>query len=343
MRSRTSGDDGWNCTDGAPISDVDADNAELWTAYTPEELANALEVATQVASLSDEPLMAGGIRTWDACSGRPCVLPAARGRCAYVQQLADDGLIGPTSQPPTRRVGRPDTRAEFVSQLTPLLGPDRLVAVDPIRRELRDYYEAEAAASTRGPAAGRRVAAAAAFAEMLRAEGRTRVLDVGAGPGTDASAFAEAGLTYVGIDLAVGNAHLARERGHAVIAASLFDLPFRSACFDAGWSMSTLMHVPADEFEVAMRAVLVPLRPGALLGIGMWGGADHEFRTTPGPDGTRRLFSLRTAADNRARLAAHGAIEQWEVWDAGPEDWEYHLAVIRLPSTTGADGSRVRL
>lgn len=79
VRSRTSGDDGWNCTDGAPISDAEVDNAELWTAYTPEELAAALEVATQVASLSDEPLMAGGIRTWDACSGRPCVLPRLAG------------------------------------------------------------------------------------------------------------------------------------------------------------------------------------------------------------------------------------------------------------------------
>ncbi len=75
VRSRTGGDDGWNCTDGAPISDVEAGNTELWTAYTPEALATALEVAAQVALLSDEPLMAGGIRTWDACSGRPCVLP----------------------------------------------------------------------------------------------------------------------------------------------------------------------------------------------------------------------------------------------------------------------------
>ena len=79
VRSRTSGDDGWNCTDGAPISDVEAENADLWTAYTPEELATALEVAAQVASLSDQPLMAGGIRTWDACSGRPCVLPRLAG------------------------------------------------------------------------------------------------------------------------------------------------------------------------------------------------------------------------------------------------------------------------
>jgi hypothetical protein len=79
VRSRTGGDDGWNCTDGAPIADLEVVNPELWTTYTPEELATALGVAAPVASLSDEPLMAGGIRTWDACSGRPCVLPRLAG------------------------------------------------------------------------------------------------------------------------------------------------------------------------------------------------------------------------------------------------------------------------
>lgn len=79
VRSRTHTDDGWNCTDGAPITDAETENSDLWTPYSPDELAAALEVAAQVASLSEEPLMAGGIRTWDACSGRPCVLPKLAG------------------------------------------------------------------------------------------------------------------------------------------------------------------------------------------------------------------------------------------------------------------------
>ena len=79
VRSRTAGNDGWNCTDGAPILDVEAGDQSLWAPYTPDQLATALEVAAQVDSLSTEPLMAGGIRTWDACSGRPCVLPKLAG------------------------------------------------------------------------------------------------------------------------------------------------------------------------------------------------------------------------------------------------------------------------
>jgi len=79
VRSRTAGNDGWNCTDGAPILDVEAADATRWAPYSPEGLASALEVAAQVGALSSEPLMSGGIRTWDACSGRPCVLPKLAG------------------------------------------------------------------------------------------------------------------------------------------------------------------------------------------------------------------------------------------------------------------------
>jgi hypothetical protein len=79
VRSRTAEEDGWNCNDGAPISDVEANDPTLWTAYTADELAASLEVAAQVRCLSEQPLMAGGIRTWDACSGRPCVLPRLAG------------------------------------------------------------------------------------------------------------------------------------------------------------------------------------------------------------------------------------------------------------------------
>ncbi len=66
----------------------------------------------------------------------------------------------------------------------------------------------------------------AEFADSIRAEGRRSVIDVGAGPATDAPAFLDAGVEYVGIDLAVANGVLANESGATVVAASLFDLPF---------------------------------------------------------------------------------------------------------------------
>ncbi|WP_040492689.1 class I SAM-dependent methyltransferase [Ilumatobacter nonamiensis] len=206
---------------------------------------------------------------------------------------------------------------------------------DPATRELRAYYEHEAVARSRGAAAGRRIDAVEAFAVLLAAEGRGSVLDVGAGPATDAGAFTDRSIRYIGVDLAVGNGIVARERGHDVVAGSMFDLPFRPDSFDAGWSMSTLMHVPASDVGRVMREILRPLVVGAPIGIGVWGGPGRDLWSEPDDSGARRLFSLRTASRNRALLEEYGSIEHWEAWDTGPDGWEYHFAILRTPGPSG--------
>jgi hypothetical protein len=75
IRSRTSDDTGWNCSDGAAIDDGTANDASSWTAYTPEQLAADLQLAREIAEISGHRALSGGLATWDACSGRPCVLP----------------------------------------------------------------------------------------------------------------------------------------------------------------------------------------------------------------------------------------------------------------------------
>lgn len=75
LRSRTAGDDGWNCSDGAAVGDDDANDPERWGAYSPEELAARLALAEEVCELGGLRELSGGLATWDACSGRPCVLP----------------------------------------------------------------------------------------------------------------------------------------------------------------------------------------------------------------------------------------------------------------------------
>jgi hypothetical protein len=75
LRSRTAADDGWNCSDGAALADEDAADTDHWSAYTPEELAARLRLAEEVCQLGGTRQLSGGLATWDACSGRPCVLP----------------------------------------------------------------------------------------------------------------------------------------------------------------------------------------------------------------------------------------------------------------------------
>lgn len=75
VRSRTADGAGWNCADGAAIDDETASNPAFWDAYTPEELVAALGLARELRAISGQRELSGGLATWDACSGRPCVLP----------------------------------------------------------------------------------------------------------------------------------------------------------------------------------------------------------------------------------------------------------------------------
>jgi hypothetical protein len=75
LRSRTATDTGWNCSDGAAIDDELANDPREWMPYTPEQLAADLQLAREVSEISGHRALSGGIATWDACSGRPCVLP----------------------------------------------------------------------------------------------------------------------------------------------------------------------------------------------------------------------------------------------------------------------------
>jgi len=198
---------------------------------------------------------------------------------------------------------------------------------------LRNYYEEEARQGTRTrPPAGRRLALRDEFIGQLQAEGRRNVVDLGAGPGRDASGFLDAGISYVGLDLAHGNSVSAAERNVTVVHGSLTAPPLRPASFDAGWSMSTLMHFPEAHVPTALAAMVTVLAPGAPLVVAQWGGSLGDLVDDTELPGQQRLFSLRSFERNCELIAAAGALEHKDLWhDVGPEGWEYHVVRVRLP------------
>lgn len=208
--------------------------------------------------------------------------------------------------------------------------------MDRTGAELRAYYEHEAAERSRKPLTGRRVEIRARYLQLLADEGRRSVLDFGAGPGGDGGAFLEAGCSYVGIDLAHGNGVLAAEAGVTVVQGSISAPPFRPRSFDAGWSMSTLMHIPEPEVAAVLAAMTTPLAPGAPLQIGLWGGDRQDVVTESATGEQRRLFSYRPLELNRALLSTVGSVEQATLWDVVPDGasrgMQYQLFLVRVDS-----------
>ncbi len=205
-----------------------------------------------------------------------------------------------------------------------MTGIDRATLAD-----LRAYYEREAELGRRGPVRANRARALTEFVSLLLKEGRRTVLDHGSGPATDAGGFVEAGIAFVGVDLAVGNARLAADRGFAVVAGSMAAPPFRPRSFDAGWSMSTFMHVPEAQAAEVARGMVGPLQVGAPLMVGLWGGPRRDEIDTTELEGEQRLFSLRTTELNGELLSSAGGTEHLETWDVGPDGWEYQLFLVR--------------
>ena len=195
--------------------------------------------------------------------------------------------------------------------------------------DLAAYYDDEARTGRRTQLSALRHALRGSIVDLLRAEGRARVLDVGAGPGLDAVELAAAGMQVTALDLAHANAVAMHDRGLRAVTASLYALPVRTGAFDAVWSMSTFVHVPRVRVGDALDEVLRVVPPGAPVAIGTWGGLEHEGLLVP-REGGGRFFSLSPHDRWHDLLARQANVERFETFEPDPTSgWEYQFAVLR--------------
>jgi SAM-dependent methyltransferase len=199
--------------------------------------------------------------------------------------------------------------------------------------DLIAYYNNEVEARVGRDLPDARIARRTAYLQQLEREDRRSVLEIGCGPGRDGQAIADAGLDYTGVDLAPASVETCRSLGLKAEVASVLDLPFENGTFDAGWTMSTLLHVADEDLDQALAEIVRVLRPGAPLAIGLWGdatGGEHVWQDDSG-FGPGRFFSIRTDTGLRETLQRHATVEEWLTWDDG-RNMHYQWAVVRTPA-----------
>lgn len=138
--------------------------------------------------------------------------------------------------------------------------------------------------------------------------------------------MADAGLAYAGMDLSSTGVAICRRLGLDAVQASATGLPFADDSFDAGWSMSTLMHLPGDGMERALAELRRVVVRGGLLEIGVWGKDVDGDRVDPGG----RYFRHRTDDELRRLLAATGEVLAFETWDHLDDGAHYQWARVRV-------------
>jgi SAM-dependent methyltransferase len=153
-----------------------------------------------------------------------------------------------------------------------------------------------------------------------------RVVDVGAGPGMDAVALRQRGLSAVGMDFSLGmlRSGLAEFPG-ARVQGDARRLPFASGGVSGVWANASLLHLGFADATLALLEAWRILRPGGLLHVALKHGTGSETETSR--YGLPRFFQYWSGSELDAALAAGGFDVLDGALDAGPRgEWLVRLA-----------------
>lgn len=209
-----------------------------------------------------------------------------------------------------------------------------------IKQALRLAYDAKAEQRDRRAVApwkdeGRRL-----FLDYLLREGRTRLLEIGAGPGSDSWFFHNHGLQVISTDLSPEMVRLCRSKGLEAHVMDFSRLQFPAASFDAVYALNCLLHVPSQELPRVLAEVSRVLRPGGLFYVGLYGGIDREGPWVEDSYLPPRFFVFYSDARMKQALQAFFDIEAFNTVtlpDSEETGMHFQRFVLRRRSVTTSD------
>lgn len=153
-------------------------------------------------------------------------------------------------------------------------------------------------------------------------------LEIGSGPGWDADALEEAGLTVRRTDITQAFIDVQRARGKEVDRLDAINDDFGGP-YDAVVALHVLQHVEPDDLPAVLAKVAGALRPGGrfLVSIPLGEGAGWEI----GESGSPYYRALRSEAEFIAALAQAGLQSEWTERSVHHEEsgWLCLLAELR--------------
>lgn len=207
--------------------------------------------------------------------------------------------------------------------------------------DLALFYDRQASVHNTRAATPNRVACREWFIRLVKRERRRSIFELGCGTGVEGLEFVRAGLRYCAADLSGESVRLATAKGLNASVASGRSLPFPDGSFTAGWSMSTLLHVPNSQIHGVVGELVRVCAPGSPIAVGLWSGDDEEVLNPEDDEEPRRFFSRRSDAAVERIFSCWGKVEHFRTWPEGTGDesgpgrgaWtqHYQFLVLRTP------------
>ena len=157
--------------------------------------------------------------------------------------------------------------------------------------ELRRAYDSKAADRDGVPISPWKAEQRGRFLAELEREGKTKLLEIGSGPGRDGKFFRDRGLSVVCTDLSPEMVSFCRGKGLEAYEMDFLHLDFPAQSFDAVYALNSLLHVPKASMRTVLRDIHGLLRRGGLFYMGVYGGEDVEGPLPEDSYEPKRFFS----------------------------------------------------
>ncbi len=167
------------------------------------------------------------------------------------------------------------------------------------------------------------------FLALLHQEGKTTLLEVGAGTGVDSLFFQNNGLDVICTDLSPDMVNLCREKGLKAYVMDFLHMDFPSALFDAIYALNCLLHVPTRDLPTVLGKLKELLRPGGLFFLGVYGGQEEEGPHEGDPHVPPRFFVHHTDEFMQHTLAQFFEIVSFRTIPVSNRKWHFQAFVLR--------------
>ena len=154
------------------------------------------------------------------------------------------------------------------------------------------------------------------------------ILDLGCGPGFDSAEFRRRGHRAIGTDLSSGMLDFARRQYPGpYIRSDMRQLPF-AASFDAVWASASMLHLPPEDFPLALNECFRVLKNDGYLALSLKEGRGHQWENGRFTVDAPRFFTYWTneALDRALATAGFTSLEgQTSPGLNGPQTWLFRL------------------
>lgn len=118
------------------------------------------------------------------------------------------------------------------------------------------------------------------FIDLLLAEKKRSVLELGSGPGYDSKVFKERGFDVLATDISKGMVSACKAEGLNAKELDVYEINTLPQKYDAIFAMNLFLHIPRVEISEVLKRVAEQLNPDGILFWGTYGGKDEETMVT---------------------------------------------------------------